>query len=138
MDTKYLISIDDGRLVFRNEYTDLQANLKPVPDELVEMLVKGEVAVEDVLLAVGRRERENGFDLHKYVEDRKKLNVRTSDPQQAAPKQELRDRTEETVTVDEVVSAKKTATKAERKAEKPAAKAEKPAADSAVDDVFSS
>lgn len=106
MDTKFLINIDDGRIAPRNEYTDLQANMKPVPDELVDMLMKKEVAIEDVLLAVGRKERENGFDLHKYIEDRKKLNVRTSDPQKDAPKVELRDRTKETVTIEDVKNAK--------------------------------
>lgn len=103
--TKFLINIDDGRIVFRNQYTDEQVNLKPIPDEIIGMLHRGEVTKEDVLAAIGLREKENGLDLHNYINERKKLNVRTANPQ-TADTAALADRSEDTISVSEVVATK--------------------------------
>ena len=96
MDTAFLINMDDGRLVFRNAETDAHVNLKPVPPEVVEMIRMGEVTPMDVVNAISAKIKENGdFNLHEYIEQKKRLNVRTSNPQEAPQRETLKDRADE-------------------------------------------
>ena len=114
MDSEYLISIADGRLVFRTEANDEHVNLKPVPHEIVQMILKGEVEPMDVANAISAKIKENGeFNLQEYVEGLKKLNVRVSNPQkEARAEQKLRDRSSETISVEEFVAKKARVAKA--------------------------
>ena len=103
MDTEFLINMDDGRLVFRNAETDAHVNLKPVPPEVVEMIRRGEVTPVDVVNAISAKIKENGdFNLHEYIEQKKRLNVRTSNPQEAPQRETLKDRSDETLSADEI------------------------------------
>lgn len=131
----YLINMNDGRLVFRNAETDIQVNLKPVSDEIVAMIVNKEVTAMDVVNAISAKIKENGdFNLQDYIDGLKKLNVRQSNPQLAPKKEEMKDRSEEEISVSEVKSAKaKTSSSDEKKAR---AKKANEAVDRSVDDVF--
>jgi len=113
---QYLINMNDGRIVFRNRETDAQINLRPVSQELVDMIVHGEVKSMDVVNAISAKIKENGdFNLAQYVEDMKKLNVRKSNPQGVPDREELKDRSSEEVSLAEVKSAAvKTGAKKER------------------------
>jgi len=107
MDSSYLINMDDGRLVFRNSETDNQVNLRPVSNELVAMIVSGEVEAMDVVNAISAKIKENGdFNLSQYIEDLKKLNIRKSNPQRNVVHEQLKDRTNEEVSVEDVKIAK--------------------------------
>lgn len=120
MDCKYLINMKDGRLVFRNEETDKQVNLKPVPDSVVKMIMRGEVSERDVINAISAKMKESGdFDFQAYVAELAKLNVRVSNPQEGARKVELKDRSDEMVGADEIKAA------AEKGADAKAAKKER-------------
>lgn len=105
MDTEFLINMDDGRLVFRNSETDNHVNLKPVPMDVVDMIRRGEVSSMDVVNAISAKIKENGdFNLHEYIEQKKRLNVRTSNPQEAPKRETLKDRSDETLSADEIRS----------------------------------
>lgn len=107
MDCKYLINMKDGRLVFRNAETDTHVNLRPVPDSIVKMIMKGEVTEHEVICAISAKVKEAGdFDLEKYISDLRKLNVRVSNPQEAPVHEPLKDRSDEEISVDDIVKVR--------------------------------
>ena len=56
-----------------------------------------------VVNAISAKIKENGdFNLHEYIEQKKRLNVRTSNPQEAPQRETLKDRSDETLSADEI------------------------------------
>jgi len=106
MKCTYLINMEDGRLEFRDEYTETQVNLKPIPDEVKSMIMRGEVTARDVINAISMKVKESGeFNLTEYLEGMKRLNVRQSNKQEAPKQVELAD-VEDAISVEDVKIAK--------------------------------
>ena len=75
----YSINTKDGRIVFRTAEVDEQVNYYPVSERVVDLIRNKKVSVEEVLEAISRNVRGKGdFNLYEYIEQLKKLNVRTS------------------------------------------------------------
>lgn len=105
---KFLISMTDGRIVVRNEETDAHINLKPVSDEIVDMVTRGEVTPRDVISAITAKMREDGSELSadEYYKEKAKLNVRRSGRENPNTSGSLRDRSDEEVSVSAIMDAR--------------------------------
>lgn len=126
--SKYLINLDDGHLSFRNKYTDGQVNMKPVPDTIANMIVRGDLKASEVVSAINAKIRESGEfdDIEKYLSERAKLNVRKIHYELDEKKDELRDRTSEEISTEDIVKLRgKPAPTKKEIAAKAAAKQEK-------------
>jgi len=106
MNCTYLINMDDGRLELRDQYTEQQVNLKPIPDEVKEMILRREVTPKDVINAISIKMKESGdFNITEYLEGLKKLNVSQAHKQAMPERVELSEVTD-AVSVSEVKAAK--------------------------------
>lgn len=107
--TEYAINTTDGRIVFRTPEVDEQINYFPISKDIVMRIVNKKLKVEDVLKAVTKKIKEkDNFNLHEYLENLKKLNVRTSNIVEEDKSYELEDRSSEEITLKDVSSQKNT------------------------------
>lgn len=115
---KFAINLDTGVICFRNQYIDMQVNVKPIPQEVVDMITSGEVTTKEVVNAIGAKLRDDpDFDFSEYIELKKRLNVRKSAYKIQDTATPLKDRSDEEVSVEEIKAEKaKSTNKAEKKA----------------------
>ncbi len=121
-DTELVINIDTGVVTFRNEENDAHCNCFPIKREHAGMVERGELDVATLVDAIKKHVGEKSqFDFDSYLVERRKLNVRHTALHVDLPRPELRDRSEELVSDDEIKSAKKARRTAKKDAKADAA-----------------
>lgn len=115
-DTELVINIDTGVVTFRNEENDAHCNCFPIKHEHAQMLERGELDVATLVAAIKKHVGEKKeFDFDSYLAERRKLNVRHTALHVDPPKPELRDRSAELVSDDDIKEAKKTSRRTTKK-----------------------
>ena len=115
-DTELVINIDTGVITFRNEENDAHCNCFPIRCEHAQMIERGELDVATLVAAIKKHIGEKqSFDFDSYLAERKKLNVRHTALRVDLPKPELRDRSDELVSDDDLKDAKKASKKQAKK-----------------------
>lgn len=117
-DTLYSMNLNDGRIVFRNEQVDKQINYYPVPHDVAVMVDRKELDWKKVKEACEKKMKENGeLDIQEYLQKLKLLNVRKTKVDFAEDESKVEDRSDEMITLADVVppETKKGKAKAEEK-----------------------
>ena len=121
-DTDLVINIDTGVITFRNEENDAHCNCFPIKREHAGMVERGELDVATLVDAIKKHVGEKSqFDFDSYLVERRKLNVRHTALHVDPPKPELRDRSDELVSDDDIRNAKRSRRSSKRDAKAEAA-----------------
>lgn len=119
-DTPLAYNIDTGVVVFRNSESDAQCNCVPIKREHAAMLERGEISTKALSAAIKSHLKEKrDFDFDKYIEERRKLNVRKAALKIGEPDAALKNRNDELLSDAEIAAAKT----ADAEPEEPAAPA---------------
>ena len=119
-DTPLAYNIDTGVVVFRNSESDAQCNCVPIKREHAAMLERGEISTKALSAAIKSHLKEKrDFDFDKYIEERRKLNVRKAALKIDEPDAALKNRNDELLSDAEIAAAKT----ADAEPEEPAAPA---------------
>lgn len=119
-DTPLVYNFDTGVVAFRNGENDTQCNCVPIRREHALMLERGEISTQALSAAIKEHLKEKrDFDFDKYIEERRKLNVRKTALRTETPAPELKNRDGELLSDTEIAAAQEaeTATPAEGQGE---------------------
>lgn len=107
-DSLFSMSLDDGRIVFRNAQVDRQVNYYPVPYAVVTAIRNREVDWKTVKSACEAKMKEKGdLNIQDYLQKLKLLNVRRTRIDLSEDKPKVEDRSDEMVSLADILPSKK-------------------------------
>lgn len=107
-DSMYSMSLDDGRIVLRNEQVDNQINYYPVPYEIAWKVDHKELDWKLVKDACEKKMKEKGeLSLQEYLQKLKLLNVRKTKVDLNDEEKKVDERADEMISLSDVVPQKK-------------------------------
>jgi hypothetical protein len=107
-DSMFSMSLDDGRIVFRNEQVDNQINYHPVPYDIAWKVDHKELDWKLVKEACEKKIKEKGeLTLQEYLQKLKVLNVRKTKVVLKDEEEKVDARADEMISLSDVVPQKK-------------------------------
>jgi hypothetical protein len=108
-DSMFSMSLDDGRIVFRNEQVDNHINYHPVPYDIAWKVDHKELDWKLVKEACEKKIKEKGeLTLQEYLQKLKLLNVRKTKVDLKDEEEKVDERADEMISLSDVVPQKKT------------------------------